>query len=1122
MKLIADLHIHSYYSRATSKDLTIPHLAIWAQRKGIHVVATGDIAHPGWVKEVEEVLEPAEEGLYRLKPEVAQAVTSRVPAACQGTVRFILGGEISNIYKKKGRVRKIHNMVYFPTFEAVRRFQAVLERIGNIHADGRPILGLDARDLLEIVLDVDPGGFLIPAHIWTPWFSLLGSRSGFDSVEECFEDLTPHIFALETGLSSDPPMNWRVSALDRYTLVSASDAHSPQKLGREATLFHTELSYFALLEAMRTGDPQTFGGTVEFFPEEGKYHLDGHRKCGVVWEPHTTRAHQGICPVCGKPVTVGVMHRVEELADRPEGARKPNAHPFYSLIPLPEILSELLNVGPNSRRVQQEYERLLATLGPELRILMDVPLDAIAQVGGERLAEGIGRMRRGEVVRQPGFDGQYGVIRLFATPPNLSEAPTLFEWSEQPSTETASETLSAGQASRPSTADTVDTHDPSGTDTSWLNALNPEQRAAVETVDRPLVIVAGPGTGKTLTLTTRIAYLVESRGVPPEHILAITFTNKAAGEMRERLVRLLGEARAHQVTVATFHALATHLLRRWGEAIGIPPDFVILDDDARRQLLKTVQPALSGARLNAALDALSRWKHRVDPGVGEPPFPPELAPWERVIRAYEAARQAAHALDFDDLVREAVRLLASVPEVRKAVHRQYRWIAVDEYQDVNEVQYRLLRWLAAGGANVCVIGDPDQAIYGFRGADRQYFLRFTEDFPTAREIRLTRNYRSTQVLLDAAWHVIHRGVDTYGTPLIARWATGRKVHIQEAPTEKAEAEYVVHTIEQLVGGLSYFSIDSGRVDDTQVPRRSFGDIAVLYRLRALARPLVEAFKRAGIPFQTVGETPPTARPVVRDALAHLWLWVAPRAQWPLMQVLKAWGLDSSAVQEALLNREGEALEWRALPAQVHLSPGQVRRVDALAALWERLNTTDLSVVERCRYVWDALTAHQEITPADEEAWQYVVRVAEGFGNRVLDFLEQVTLQSETDFYNPRADRVALMTLHAAKGLEFPVVFIVGCEEGIIPYLREDDAADVEEERRLFYVGMTRAKEVLFLTHARRRLLYGERRQQHPSRFLDDIEAALKELHVWQSARRRRPRQDSVQAEQLSLWGEDGP
>ena len=382
MKFIADLHIHSFYSRATSRQLNFEHLYNWAQIKGIQVVATGDITHPGWLAEIKTKLEPAELGLFRLKEEYAKLMWSEVPAACKGEVRFILSGEISNIYKKEDRVRKNHNVVFFPSIEVAEKFQSTLEKIGNIRSDGRPILGLDARNLLELVLESDELSFLIPAHIWTPWFSVLGSKSGFDSIEECFDDLTSHIFALETGLSSDPPMNWMLSQLDRFTLVSNSDAHSPGKLGRESNLFNCELCYLDMLEAMKSGDPEKFLGTIEFFPEEGKYHLDGHRKCNMRMTPAETIANKGLCPVCGKKLTVGVLYRVEELADRPEGSTHDRAKPYHSLIPLPEVIAEILKVGAGSKSVAKKFDTLLQHLGPEMTILMDAPLSDIERIGG--------------------------------------------------------------------------------------------------------------------------------------------------------------------------------------------------------------------------------------------------------------------------------------------------------------------------------------------------------------------------------------------------------------------------------------------------------------------------------------------------------------------------------------------------------------------------------------------------------------------------------------------------------------------------------------------------------------------------------------------------------------------
>ncbi len=1140
MKLIADLHIHSHFSRATSANLTLEHLARWAQLKGVQIVGTGDIAHPGWLAEMREKLVPAEEGLFRLRDDLAAAVEQEVPPACRGPVRFILGGELSNIYKRGEKTRKIHNVVFAPSFAAVEQLQARLERIGNIRADGRPILGLDSRDLLEIVLETDPACHLIPAHIWTPWFSLLGSKSGFDSVEECFADLTPHIFALETGLSSDPPMNWRVSALDRYTLVSNSDAHSPEKLGREANLFDCELAYAALFAALRTPPPTSplagtppptlplrgegsnvppsfagkgaggFDGTIEFFPEEGKYHFDGHRACGVVWDPPTTLAHGGLCPVCGKPVTVGVMHRVEELADRPAGIRPSSAQSFYSLIPLPELLGEIYRVGESSKQVQAEYMKLLGRLGPELSILREVPLEEIVAVGGARLGEGIGRMRRGEVFTQPGYDGEYGVIRVFGGAavsdaqlglfgaesgegegrgerreekregggegPGQEGQPPLIQEPVAPYTaERAPAAPSIPQPQSP-----IPSFPPP---TPLLADLNPEQRAAVLCTDAAAIIVAGPGTGKTRTLTVRIAYLIREKGVAPENILAITFTNKAADEMRERLEGLLGPEVAGRITIKTFHAFGAMLLRQYADRLGLSPQFAILTEEDRLALLRQACPELKAAEAEAYLAEIAAEKNRVshEPGTSE-----SARLVSTIYRRYTSALRAADAVDFDDLIALPVRLLEEHPDVRAAVRARYRWISVDEYQDVNAGQYRLLRLLTAeptpqpppyeggeqgGKVNLCVIGDPDQAIYGFRGAERRYFLRFAEDYPGARTFYLSRNYRSSQAILDAATQVIGRNPDRKSVELLAQFADEVKLDVYRAPTDKAETEYVVHQIEQMVGGTSYFSLDSARVTgDTPAAARSFADFAVLYRLSAQSRLLIEAFDRSGIPYQTVSQTPLSGHKAVREVLAHLWRLYNPRLPWPAMQ--------------------SSALHHNVSTAGAPVS----RLVEQIAA--------QLAEERRKPY-----------SDADAERLRRLALRAVPFGDRLGDFLEAISLESETDAYDPRADRVALMTLHAAKGLEFPVVFIVGCEEGLLPYRRPDEAADIEEERRLFYVGLTRARRKVILTHAARRVLFGRLMENAVSRFVNDIAAALKEVQE----RTYRPPQRKPESGQMSLF-----
>ena len=408
MKTIADLHIHSRFSMATSKEGTPENLDFWARKKGISLIGTGDFTHPVWREELKERLVSEENGLYRLRDEYVKEESRKFPG--EGT-RFVVSGEISSIYKKNGKTRKVHNVILLPSLETADAMAQRLEKIGNIHSDGRPILGLDSHDLLEMMLDVCPEGILIPAHIWTPHFSVLGAKSGFDSVEECFEELAPYIHALETGLSSDPAMNWRISKLDRYQLVSNSDAHSPSKLGREANLLDIECSYEGLYQAIQTG--KGLEGTVEFFPEEGKYHFDGHRKCGVSLSPVEAERLGGICPVCGKKLTMGVDHRVEQLADREEGFVKKDGKKYESLVPLPEVVAACMGYSTASKKVQGCFEQMMQTLGTEFDILRNVPAEDIKSCAGERIAEGIENVRTGNVKRIPGYDGEYGKIQLF-------------------------------------------------------------------------------------------------------------------------------------------------------------------------------------------------------------------------------------------------------------------------------------------------------------------------------------------------------------------------------------------------------------------------------------------------------------------------------------------------------------------------------------------------------------------------------------------------------------------------------------------------------------------------------------------------------------------------------------
>ena len=945
MDFIADLHIHSRFSRATARNLDLPHLDFWAVRKGITVLGTGDLTHPQWLDEIREQLVEDEAGLFRLHPD-------RVQPGGGGT-RFILTGEISNIYKKDGRVRKVHNLILMPGFEAARRLNTKLQTIGNLASDGRPILGLDARHLLELCLEASPESFFIPAHIWTPWFSLLGSKSGFDSIEECFEDLSPHIHALETGLSSDPPMNWRLSSLDDYLLVSNSDAHSPGKLGREANLFQSEPSYPAMMAALR--GEGGFGGTIEFFPEEGKYHLDGHRKCGQRLAPEDTRARAGLCPVCGRPVTVGVMNRVMELADRPADIRPPQAHPFFSLIPLEEILAEILDIGPQSKKVKAWADRLIQELGPELEILRQVPLGDLERAGGDMLALAIRRMRAGQVLAEAGYDGEFGRISLFAPGEliALRGQEALFSLASPQKRVRRAPSASSAPAGEKSKKGRPARSKKTGglflvPGDPLTDDLNPEQRRAVTHPAGPLGIVAGPGTGKTLTLTRRAAWIFREYRTDARRILGLTFTRQAAGEMAARLAAILPfQPEIKGVPVLTFHGFGLRVLKKH---LGREPK--ILSEEERLKLLKRAARGTS-VRPAELLEMISASKQNLTDPAQKDDDPDRAA----ACRQYQDALAAEEAVDFDDLLYQTVSLLERDAAQAAFWRDQAHWLLVDEYQDINLAQYRLIRLLAdIEQSNLTVIGDPDQAIYGFRGADSRYFDSFTQDYPGAQIVHLTRNYRSSETILRASGQVIARNPGPGRPELISGINGPARITTAVMDTPNAEAEYVVARIENLLGGSSHFSLYSGRAETFSEAGSTLGGIAILYRLHALAGPLVHALSRAGLPFQQAGEEP------------------------------------------------------------LHETDG-------------------------------------------------------------LDFT---------------AEKISLLSMHAAKGLEFDFVFIVGLEDRLLPYQPpQKKPASLEEERRLFYVALTRAKRQIFLTRSRRRTLYGKSYRPEASVFWHEIEERLK-------------------------------
>ncbi len=1026
----ADLHIHSKFSRACSKDCDIEHLSWWALRKGLRVLGTGDFTHPAWSAELRETLVPAEPGLFRIRPDLEERLHRDTPASCAGTVRFMLSVEISTIYKRDDRTRKVHHLLYAPDFESAGRITAALAKIGNLASDGRPILGLDSRDLLDITLSGGEGCYLVPAHVWTPWFAVLGSKSGFDAVRDCYADLADHIFAVETGLSSDPAMNWTCSSLDGYRLVSNSDAHSPPMLGREATVFDCEPDYFSMMAALQTG--QGLAGTVEFFPEEGKYHLDGHRKCDVRLEPEQTRGVDTICPQCGKPLTVGVLHRVAELADRPLGYRPPNAAGFTNLVQLPEIMGEIVGTGPKSKKVAVAVGKLVAALGPELSILRDVPLDDLRRAGGSLLSEGIARLRRGEVIRDSGYDGEYGTIRLFQ--PDELDGAALFAM-DRPApghktndAERGRVPRTAASSARPDEA-AVPSSGPGSLPRSLLDGLDAEQRAAA-TADGPLLIIAGPGSGKTRTLTYRIAHQIAERGLPAAGFLAITFTRRAAQEVQDRLAVLCpppapGSPGAGQPTVTTFHGLGLRILREHPEAAGLPPQFRVADE----AVLLQVATELTGSDRDAR-------KLIADPGQ------------RPALRRELAARELT---DFDGLIELTAALLREQPAIAADLRARWPQVSVDEYQDIDPVQYDLLRLISGDGAGLTAIGDPDQAIYGFRGADVTIFGQFAADFPGAATVELTRNYRSNPAIVTAAGQAIAPSTLVPGrTTVAARTGPAGVVTLDEAADEHAEAGWIAATIDQLLGGTSFNSLDSGRADGHEHGKIGLADIAVLYRTDAQAGPLAQALTRAGLPYQKRSHDRLGRRPGVADVVRELRL------------------VEGNAAEVA----ERVTAAVRAIAAARGERDGTVTDVRAAGELL-------LPLARRC-------------------------------GTDLERFLAEIAVGAETDALDPRAEAVTLLTLHGAKGLEYDVVFLAGCERGLLPLrlpgsgpVTDEDAA---EERRLLFVGLTRARERLLLSCAGRRSRNGTEATSGRSPFLAAITPAPPSLTAARRPRRPADRQ----------------
>ncbi|MBU0679954.1 MAG: UvrD-helicase domain-containing protein [Proteobacteria bacterium] len=1050
VNFLADLHIHSPYSRATSKGSNLSGLAAWAQIKGINLIGTGDFTHPDWFAQLEEQLMPAEQGLFRRKdPLVPQVLQGTTPTSVD--IRFILTAEISSIYKRHDKVRKVHNIIFCPDLESARAFNARLAAIGNIHSDGRPILGLDSRDLLEIVLEEIPGGFLVPAHIWTPWFSLFGSKSGFDTVEECFGDLSDHIFALETGLSSDPDMNRLISALDRFTLISNSDCHSPSKLGRELNLFDCELSFGAMREALEHPS-QGFRGTVEFYPEEGKYHHDGHRKCGICFDPATTREHNNICPVCGKPLTIGVSHRVMELADRNTPYYPDQAPGFESLIPLPEILSEILGVGFGSKAVLQQYARLIGKFGAEFTLLRDTPVEDISS-DSTLLGEAIKRVRERKVIRQAGFDGQFGIIHVFENGEidTLAGVGSLFA-----NEKVARKAQKALNKVGPKLCSTEPAKKKAAPEHKGPK-LNAEQQEIIHSTSPHILVSAGPGTGKTFTLVERMVRLLATNQ-RPENLFAITFTNKAADEIKERLSARTAAAAA-TVFSGTFHTFCLHWLRK------AQPALAVIGDETRQLLIKQLFANLNPQERNQIrAEVISYFHFRSTQ--------PHGLQASVSVQSYLSHLEKLVAVDLDAIIPTFLACLHDA-DFKKMVTGEVRCLFVDEFQDVNQAQYDLVSALA-DTAEVFAIGDQDQAIYGFRGSDLKFFFQFGKDH-NATLLKLTANYRCRPEIVKAAAALIAHNTVRSAIVLSSKIKKAASLHKLTLENAQKEGQAIARTIEKLVGGTSSLTVDQEGADSY-----TFKDIAVLFRMGRQAAILAAELANLGIPFQQSGAAPFFMKAEVRP-LYHFLLAATGKATiadtLQLLGAIKGIGHTTLDLLEqkipAISNDIWQELTHVEIP---HVAMEKIAALHEIMALYKEGAQKDGS-----RGL--GKVAHFLGLDLDHDLIKKFINFSRALGG--MDAAAHHFLRhAEATVYDDRAEAVALMTMHSAKGLEFPVVFIAGLEEGLCPYISV--GSNLEEERRLLYVAMTRAKEKLFVTRSTTR--HGA--ECTPSRFLNELPSQL--------------------------------
>ncbi|MFH1020181.1 MAG: UvrD-helicase domain-containing protein, partial [Pseudomonadota bacterium] len=875
---------------------------------------------------------------------------------------------------------------------------------------------------------------------------------------------------------SDPDMNRLIPALDRFALLSNSDCHSPGKLGREANIFNTGFSFFALREALKNPLTDAFAGTIEFYPEEGKYHADGHRNCRVCLEPAETRKIGATCPVCNKPLTVGVLHRVMELAERTEPYYPPGSPAVHSLIPLPEVLGEILGTGPATKGVMALYSKVIDRFGSEFNLLLNTPVDEINRLSPV-LGEAVARIRTGKVIRTPGYDGEFGVIRVFADGEReeLAGQISLFAGKKTgpPAKNAARSPLTPKKKLPPLTNIPPAPRKP-----------NPEQLAAITSRGETILVAAGPGTGKTFTLVARIEHLLTAEQGRPEEMVAITFTNRAAREMRARLDRDLGGA-AQPIFVGTFHGYCLALLRKEN------PELMVIGEDERDLYLRKSFPDVSRAEHHLLKKQLAGYVDQLNRGTL-----PANADLPDLLARYLASFTPNKTIDLDLVIPRCVERLNRDPAFAGQLTGRVTHLFVDEFQDLNHPQYQLVLLLGVQ-ARVFAIGDQNQAIYGFRGSDLTLFQRFRER-PGVTTLALIRNYRSAPAIINGAAALIRRNRQSGDTQLVAESISPTPIGWHQAPSAQAEAEFIVRRIEEGVGGISSLSRHTGR-SGGQTPARSFADFAVLYRLSQMAEPIAEALHHKGIPFQLVGATPFYLKPALKAA-CHFLLASAADASLSdhlrLIAELPGVGEATTALLEKELPLRCPDFYGGALTLPLPAGAAKVIR-EMGETLKKFRQASEQGLALPLAEAMPGLGLDPQGTGTKR-----LLQLSNAFGNDLQAFCEHLRQNSLATVYDERAEAVALMTMHAAKGLEFPVVFLAGLEEEILPCTIANLHSDVEEERRLLYVAMTRARESLVLSAAANRTIFNRAAGHRVSSFVREIPASLLSEACQPPAKRR--------------------